>query len=209
MSFARRASLLSLASVALFMATPSEAEELRGVSEIQVLIESINSDGAQCGIAGLDVKDSVSYPLVLAGLKIIPDSHRHSKVDILYFDPTFYVNINSIYIPSVNLCFSSVEITVYINEDVAIPLYDSGLKELVRVLLWRSGTVLSTGRSEHGRHVLDATDQLAKEFVIAWRADNPLDSDAPQRPKNPTEVDPWEKFRHPASPGNDAPAPAR
>jgi hypothetical protein len=79
MAFARLASLLYVVIVALFTATASRAASevagLRGISELDVEIEGLNSNSAQCGITELDIKNAISYPLVVAGLKIIPETN--------------------------------------------------------------------------------------------------------------------------------------
>jgi hypothetical protein len=134
---------------------------LRGLTQIKLLIESLNEDSSTCGLTQDLIRGAVRYPASSAKFEIITDT-RHSV--------TLYVNVRSAFLKSESYCFSNISVEVYSLQRLTLDF--SHREAFAKVDLWDDGGILGTNRAGHAHHSAQFIEDLIKKFVTDWNLDN-------------------------------------
>jgi hypothetical protein len=130
---------------------------LRGLSEMDLTIESLSEDAKRCGLTKEAIRAAVMYPL--SSTKIALD--RDASV-------TLYINVGTIY--QKQGCISSVAVQAYAFQKVT--LLFSGDERVVDIILWKSGSLLTSSWNGHVRQVSETIEEEVKKFITDWNLDN-------------------------------------
>jgi hypothetical protein len=130
---------------------------LRGLSEVDLIIEDLSSGAKPCGLTEEAIRAAAMYPL--SSTKIAVD---HSA------DLTLYINVGTLH-PNVG-CISSIAIQAYAFQKVTLQF--SGDEKAVEIILWKSGSLLTSSRNEHARQVSEEIEEKVKKFITDWNLDN-------------------------------------
>ena len=159
---------MSVALVALVLlgAVPATAqtaqqERLAGVTEAYVSIEVLDDDSASCGITETGLTTAASKTLLDNGIGVIDES----------IGPMLYVNVNTVYFYSLNLCVSSL--TVELKEG----LYANPRHSAQRVFGWfmlatTYTEILSSLISDHGQRIRDMVFEAVEAIAVDIRLAN-------------------------------------
>jgi hypothetical protein len=152
-----------VASAMILMTNQSQAQTrnnlLRGLSEIEVLIEELDAKDKECGLTKEALRASVMYPLSSSKLKVVP-----------FIDVIFYLGVDSLYLREDQLCFSNVRLSAYAIQHVTLEF--SGDIKIAEVTLWKNGFAQSSNRSRHARNISDGVEEYVKKFITDWNLDN-------------------------------------
>ena len=153
---------LSCAIVALLSA-PADAQTkhniLRGLAHLQLLIESLDSSAASCGLTKSAIENAIKYPLSSEKLALVNDS-----------DEVLYVNILSVYHESKSYCVTYAQVEVYSYQSVTLKF--SGRDTVTEIPLWDHGFIISSDQSEHAERVEHRIEDFTKRLITDWNLDN-------------------------------------
>jgi len=133
------------------------AKPLKGVKEINVLVEHIGKDVAPCGITEGRVKSAFLFPLVGRGLVENDDSPIIADI-----------TVRSVYLKSLDICASSLEVEVYVTQPVA--LRATGQTVRAEVNLWQRTGLITSVLKEHMKLLASSYEELGKMFLVDWSA---------------------------------------
>lgn len=140
-------------TLALLSSFGVSADVLRGVKEITILVEGLDSDASTCNISKDMIDASVRLPLSNSRIKIVrnedyPDSYLYAYVMV---------------IDSGSMCRMYVELAYYkfVNFEKKYGQF------------WRKNVLLSNNKSSAGKVVGDDFEAFTKQFVSAWLKANP------------------------------------
>jgi hypothetical protein len=139
---------------------------LRNLDSVYILIEGLGKDTGDCNVDLNTVRNAVMYPFSSARFR----THIHLNADSVN-DLVFYVNINSLYLTNVDICVSHISVKTYENQTVKLESSGTTLNSAT-VVLWDSGSIISSIRQRHREQLSVAVEDLAKQFVTAWNLDN-------------------------------------
>jgi hypothetical protein len=163
-SFSTCVRSLTLASaVVTVLSARAEAQTphngLRGLSQIQVVIESLDSGTTDCGVTKSVIENAVKYPLSSTKLQLTQDSAE-----------VLYINLSSLYFTSSHLCVSNIDVEVVIIQPVVFQFSERNISAAVK--LWDNGIIISSPQSQHADSVEQQIERLVKHFVTDWNLDN-------------------------------------
>ena len=147
-------------SLSLQCQAQTRPNALRGVSQIQILIEKLDGASTDCGITEESIRDAVLYPVSSANLQITTRIGQ----------PTLYLRLTTLLIKSISVCVTNIEIRVYSLQDVTMDF--SGKTLFGEVNLWSNGGIFYSNRPDHLRHVTQMIEMLGQKFVTDWNLDN-------------------------------------
>jgi S1-C subfamily serine protease len=173
---AARAAWLA-ATAAIFIANQSQAQTtnslLRGLSKIEVIVEGLDKDDRVCGLTDQGVRAAAMFPLSSAKLEVVSSARA-----------SFYVNVNTLYLSPIESCVSTVQVRLYVYQNVTLDF--SGDEKFVEVRLWSSGSIISSERTKHTRRISESIEDHTKKFITDWNLDNrgpaPTQSEAKGEP---------------------------
>lgn len=152
--FLAAAVLLGLASGAASAQTMDG--KLRGVTNYALVFQDLDTASRDCGITKGRLTKSVTD-----GTKDLP----------IVFDGSIYsFEVRAVTLRSRDLCFSSVDMTVYRFE--AVKLRGDPKPVHAKVVFWSESTILATTSAHHAREVARTMGDLVKEFANDWTKDN-------------------------------------
>lgn len=144
---------LIIVTFALLSSFAVSADVLRGVKEIQILVEGLDEDASKCNISKDMIDASVRLPLSNSRIKIaryedLPDSYLYAYVMV---------------IDSGTVCRMYVELAYlkFINSERKLGQF------------WRKNVLLSNNKASTAKAVGDEFEAFTKQFVSAWLKANP------------------------------------
>ena len=118
----RQKVLLAVTLILLIFTTPCycgddefSRRSLKGLRELMVMVEKLQSDLAGLGMTRNQIEDDVKSKLSSAGIKIIPTLQQLAKTP---GSPILYVNVNSYHRPEIGVVAFSVN--VELKQDVSL-----------------------------------------------------------------------------------------
>jgi hypothetical protein len=168
--------LVSAAALAVFapvmsLSLQAEAQTLgnylRGLSKLGLLVEDLDNDSVSCGLNKELVRKAVTdQTSSSAKFEVQADEWKVAKFDEKTFAmtmmPSLYVNIQSLYFESRDLCVTSIDIGAYSNQKVTLDF--SHRRTFASVKLWWNGSLISSTQAEHSHHVAQEVRVLSKGF---------------------------------------------
>lgn len=124
------------------------ADVMRGVKEITILVEGLDSDASACNISKDMIDASVRLPLSNSRIKIVKNED--------YPDSYLYAYVMTI--DSGSMCRMYVELAYF--KFVHI--------EKKYGQFWRKNVLLSNNKASAGKVVADDLEAFTKQFVSAW-----------------------------------------
>lgn len=153
-------SALAFAGVALFSTSATVAQTvhgtLRGVDNVELALEPLDSDARACGIRKTDL------------IQAVREGVDDASFGLDGYDYALYLRISSL--PKETDCFSSIDIEVRYTGNMPLPAYPRGNR--VRAVLWSNGTIIISPRNHHGREVANVVTYLVKGLAADWSKDN-------------------------------------
>jgi hypothetical protein len=136
---------------------------LRGLAEINVLVEDLDDEDIKCGLTKDLIRDAVLYPTSSAKIRVTNE----------LVSEWLYVNTLSFFSEAAQYCVTTVVMEARSFEEEMLTF--SRRKVHSEIVLWRDGRLASSNRSGHARLVAEGIEQLAKKFVTDWHVDNKID----------------------------------
>jgi hypothetical protein len=154
--------ILPLVFVYLFLSTGfGHASGLGGLTQIRLLMEELSTVAQACGVTKELIQDAFMYPASSSNLKVASNSE--------FAAPIFYIQIGTLR-GAAGLCFSAVNVKVYIQQMVKIPA--SNLDGIYEVQLWEDSWLGFSHANEHGEMVRQKIETSTKKFLTKWNLDN-------------------------------------
>lgn len=144
---------LIVVTFALLSSFGVSADVMRGVKEITILVEGLDSDASSCNISTDMIDASVRLPLSNSRIKIVRKEE--------YPDAYLYAYVMTI--DSGAMCRMYVELAYYkfINVEKKYGQF------------WRKNVLLSNNKATAGKVVADDLEAFTKQFISAWLKANP------------------------------------
>ena len=159
-NFLKEFSAITIFGLALCIANGASAQTvngtLRGVTNLEIAVEPLDSDARTCGQRMSDLTEAVKKGAEGAGFTL--DG----------YDYALYLRISSL--PRETDCFSSIDVEIRYVGKLPLPAYPDGNR--VRAVLWSNGTIIISPRNQHGREVTAVVTLLVKGMVEDWIQDN-------------------------------------
>ena len=159
----------ALVLVALLGAVPAAAqnmyslvqqERLRGLTEVELLIEDLTDDSASCGVTEALLRSVASKVLLDNGIRIIPSG-----------ETTLYVNVHTIYLePLQRLCVSYVQVELH--QFLRTTPAHSEQPVFGEFVLERVTSIQSSGAVDQGQRMRDVVFNAAEEIAVDIRVAN-------------------------------------
>jgi hypothetical protein len=151
-------SILILCSIAHSSSAQTVANQLRGVTQVELVIEALKPADAQCGIVEDELKAAVVYHLL--PIRVIQPTPGPR--------PYVYLNVSTILLYGTT-CVSTLSMQV-----IKVTSYnDQGIPEdkYGKLELWHKIALLSSPRNMHSSRVIGEVNSLAQILVADWRLD--------------------------------------
>lgn len=143
----------------LIFSTSSHAITMKGLDEVEILIEDMNKESQSvCNLYQRDITTSLQYIISNSNIKI--RSGKNLKIPVLYVAGGIHHNNT--------LCSGSVILELWY-ASVNDPLNKGNMGKFV---YFSRNAFMSANHSEFKRHYLSFLETLAKEFVIEWNKSN-------------------------------------
>jgi hypothetical protein len=152
-----------------------KSESLRGLKEVQILIEALRPDIEEDGLKISQIQTDVELKLRLAGINIYTETPITLRKMFLHFEmgaPYLYVNVNS----NKNvLGFYSVNISVALKQNVYLPreMKDDIKKVHLSTITWVRESLGSAREAEVANYVRDIIKDKVDEFINDYLSVNP------------------------------------
>jgi hypothetical protein len=144
-------------------ATSSEdtQQAIRGLSELELVVDGLDSDAEKCGITASLIRDAFMFPVSSSRLNI---SNKAS-----YVGPAFLIRVTTAQTPS--LCVTALEFAV-INYQLVKLDYKDDAPSWVTLRLWDNLWVSSSAPANHPQKIQRSVEASAKKFVTIWNIAN-------------------------------------
>lgn len=150
---------LAILIVNLIFSTSSHAITMKGLDEVEILIEDMNKESQDvCNLYQRDITTSLEYIISNSNIKI--RSGKNLKIPILYVAGGIHHNKT--------LCSGSVILELWY-ASIDDPMKKENLGKFV---YFDRNAFMSANHSEFKKHYLSFLETLAKEFVIEWNKSN-------------------------------------
>ena len=133
--------------------------ELRGLSELGVVVEELGREAASCGLTQAALEAAAAKSLSSAGLKVLRTDE----------DSYLYIRVVTA-LTTTGTCFSRYDATVY--SYTAATLSYGSRPALVQVSLLNRGGMTASGAKGHGESVTRAITQYVDQFAAQIRDAN-------------------------------------
>jgi hypothetical protein len=142
-------------------AQTDQQERLRGLTEVDVLIEGLPDASASCGITETGLTTAMNKALLDNGI----------RVDSFGLAPTLSVHVNAWYFEYFDLCVNNVRVELYSSVNAtsrhsAQPVFGTF------VLANSGGGMASSGRADHGQLIRDTVFDYVEEIAVDIRIVN-------------------------------------
>ena len=160
-----RLALAGLTVLLVLAAPPTaqtpEQDRLKGITDVQILIEDPNADDVRCGISEGLLNAAVTKALLDNGIRI-----RNEAL----FIPYLYVNTTTLYFDNTDQCVTNLRVELYVSLN-ATPSH-SPTEVFGRFDLAHRAVIRSSVRSAHGQGVKDDVFGFVEEIALAIRVAN-------------------------------------
>lgn len=129
---------------------------LRGVERLEPYVLPLDKDSETCGIKADDVR------------QLLNEAASEAPFSLDGTDYVLFVRLSSL--PKHGDCFSSIDLGVYWEGDVALP--ESTGATRAKVKLWENGTILISPRKRHWQETAGIIRHLLRNLEAAWLLDN-------------------------------------
>ena len=153
--------LLAIVVLGLIFSTTSQALTMRGIDEVEIVIEKQNSESVKvCNLYERDVKTTLEYIITNSKIKIGTNKNSSKMIPALYAGGTITHN-NTLCVGSIILKLDRLS--------VSDPL-DKG--NIGMFTYFTRNAVMSASHSGFKKQYLSFVEQLAKEFVVELNINN-------------------------------------
>jgi hypothetical protein len=134
--------------------------ELKGITTVGVVVESMGSQALSCGFSPDTFEKAVATILTDGGLKVVRNSDE---------DTYFYLKVTSLSVPG-GVCVSRFDVTLFTHTTTKLAYQDQPV--LVQVSLLHAGGLSGGGVPGHADNVLKSVRQTVDQFATRIRAAN-------------------------------------
>jgi hypothetical protein len=138
---------------------PIDLMQLRGIRDVQVLVEELNAAAERCGVTREAVRLAASRTLLDGGIKVDPQS-----------EVTVYVNVH-IGMTGEEICIANIRTEAYVYVTAALP-YSAKQPVLVQAVVWDAEVLFSNFKFDAAAKVRDQVRVLVDEFVTKVKLAN-------------------------------------
>jgi hypothetical protein len=149
-----------LMNVGFGHAQTNRSGDLKGMTKIHLLIETLTDDAKACGITKELIRDAFMYPASSSRLQITSDPDS----------PIFYIQVSTLRLNPEGICFSSVYYESY-NSQFVQPDF-APTPKLYDVVFWKTGSVFFSVNNRHTQLVRENVEDYTKRFLTIWNLDN-------------------------------------
>jgi hypothetical protein len=153
MTFANKTLALFLAA-AILEVSEASGQAFDGTKELRVVVENIDDEATICGLSEQSLLATTRNKVRQLGFQVAEASRVY-----------LYVNVNTLYLDSIQLCFSSIstEISYY-----TMWLDMKGDRATSSVAIANFGRILSSKRPANGSRVLQSIDEMVGIVIDEW-----------------------------------------
>jgi hypothetical protein len=155
---------LAMASLLLpnrVQAQTAFAGNLRGINQIDLLIEVLSENAKACQITDALIHDAFMHPASSARFTM---KEGHDRLPFMYF------NITTLFDKPNELCVSNISMHLHVHQDVKLEA--TGRSVFTTVQLWSGGAMTISTRGRHGQAVRDVIATHTKKFITDWDLGN-------------------------------------
>lgn len=153
--------LLAVVILGLILSTPSQALTMKGLDELEIVIEKNNKESAKvCNINEREVRTTLEYIVTNSRIKIGSNKNTSKKIPALYVGGGVIHN-NSICVGAIILKLDRLS--------TADPLNKGNIGMFT---YFDRNAFMSGSHSEFKDQYLSFLERLAKEFVVEWNKNN-------------------------------------
>lgn len=154
----------TLVLLGLLGAAPATAQQeaLKGLTEVEVLVESVDEQGWFCGVSQSVLFSAANKALLDNGVRIVPPETLLST--------ELSVSVHTLYSEALRTCVSSIETEVYQNI-YATPLH-STQPVFGTFIFARTGGMLSSGVGVHGQRIRELVFGYVEKIALDIRTAN-------------------------------------
>ena len=159
-----RLSALTGLTVLLALAAPATAQtleqyRLKGVTDVEILIEELSAAAARCGISEGQLNAAVTKALLDNGIRIRNEA-----------EVALYVLTNTLYFDNTDGCVTHA--TVELHEHLYATPSHSPTGVFGRFVLAERVAITSSSRSAHGQRIKDEVFGFVEQIALAIRVAN-------------------------------------
>jgi hypothetical protein len=148
--------LLSLQAVA-----QTSNNALRGLSQMDLVIETPGVESSQCGITKEIIRNAVLYPVSSTKLEI-----KENTLPL----PYLHVGFVTLFFQRRDFCVTYVALEVYSVQPMTLDASDRDILAIIQ--LWEAGTLGSSQRVKHAQEMTEWIEVLTKKLITDWNLDN-------------------------------------
>jgi hypothetical protein len=135
---------------------------IRGLSELELVIDGLDSDAGKCGITGSLIRDAFMFPVSSSRLNIVQNAPA----------PAFSISVTTIPVRNGSQCITSLEVAVIHYQRVKLD-YKDDEPSWVTLRLWdNGGAVFSSIPANHPRQIQQGVEDATKRFITIWNIAN-------------------------------------
>jgi hypothetical protein len=139
-------------------AVAQQAEELRGLTRLGLLVEGIDQEAQRCGITRNLIRDAIAYTISSSKLKFSDDDSS---------GPKLYVRVGALVQRQPVQCFSNVSFDVVNIQKVQLDYRDEPPSYTV-LQLWHDDWLEVSVPEKHSQQVRVAIENATKKLIAAW-----------------------------------------
>jgi len=137
------------------------AGNLRGINQIDLLIEVLSENAKACQITDALIHDAFMNPA---------NGARFAMKEGQDPFPFMYFNITTLFDRLNELCVSNISMHLQVHQDVKLEA--TGRSVFTTVQLWSGGAMRISTRDRHGQAVRDVIETHTKIFIADWNLGN-------------------------------------
>lgn len=140
----------------------SEAETLRGLDAVQLIVESLHEDAQRIGLTTASLREQIAQQLDEAGIRRLTGAERaeHAR------RPYLYINCNFLYVESIELASFSIDVEAH--QRATLVTGDEA-----QVLTWAQSYQGIQSGQRAAEKIREVIASYVDEFIRAVHADDP------------------------------------
>ena len=152
--------ILSVGLLLFFLgsAVAAQGDDLKGVTNLGLLVEEPDQEAQQCGITRGLIRDAIAYTISSSKLKFSEDNGSGPKI---------YVSVGALMQRQPVQCFSVVSLDVVLFRGVQLD-YTNEPPRAVTIQLWHDDWLQLSAPERHSQDVRSAVENATKKLVAAW-----------------------------------------
>jgi hypothetical protein len=139
-------------------AIPQQADDVKGLSHLGLLVETLDQDAQRCGITRDLIRDAIAYTISASKLTFSDDESSGPKI---------YVRIVTLIQRQPLQCVSSISFDVDTFQKVQLDYTDEPPR-VVAIELWPDDWLEVSIPERHSQDVRRAIENATKKLVAAW-----------------------------------------